>query len=186
MMSRPSIEWTTESRVEIRITIKSKIKIETNLLLGAAIILLATLAVYWPAVHAGFIWDDDDILTTNPLVSASDGLRLIWAGGKFYDYWPVTLTSFWCEWRLWGLNVTGYHVTNILLHAVASVLLWRVLKRLGVPAAWLAALIFAMHPINVQSVAWITERKNTLSLFFFGLALLAYLRAAQLRLFQAG
>src|ERR1039458_1563661 len=65
MMSRPSIEWTTESRVEIRITIKSKIKIETNLLLGAAIILLATLAVYWPAVHAGFIWDDDDILTSD-------------------------------------------------------------------------------------------------------------------------
>jgi hypothetical protein len=66
MTSRPSIEWTTESRVEIRITIKSKIKIETNLLLGAAIILLATLAVYWPAVHVGFIWDDDDILMANP------------------------------------------------------------------------------------------------------------------------
>lgn len=111
-----------------------------NLLLGAAIILLATLAVYWPAVHAGFVWDDDDILTANPVISAPDGLRLIWAGGKFYDYWPVTLTSFWCEWRLWGLDATGYHVTNILLHAAAAILFWRVLRHLRIPAAWLAAM----------------------------------------------
>ena len=110
------------------------------MLLGAAIILLATLAVYWPAVHAGFVWDDDDILTANPVISAPDGLRLIWAGGKFYDYWPVTLTSFWCEWRLWGLDATGYHVTNILLHAAAAILFWRVLRHLRIPAAWLAAM----------------------------------------------
>jgi len=133
--------------------------------------------VYWPAVRAGFIWDDDDILTANPLISSPDGLRLIWGGSNFYDYWPMTLTSFWCEWRLWGLHATGYHVTNILLHAGAAILLWRVLRHLRIPAAWLAMLVFAIHPINVQSVAWITERKNTLSLFFFGLALLAYLRA---------
>jgi protein O-mannosyl-transferase len=147
-----------------------------KLLLGAAVILLAAVAVYWPALHAGFIWDDDDILTANPLVTAPDGLRLIWSGGKFYDYWPLTLTSFWLEWRLWGLAPTGYHLTNILLHAAIAILFWRVLTHLQIPAAWLAALIFAIHPINVQSVAWITERKNTLSLFFFGLALLGYLR----------
>lgn len=154
---------------------------KTGLLTGSVVILLATLVVYWPAVHAGFIWDDDDILTANPLISAPDGLWLIWAGGKFYDYWPMTLTSFWLEWRLWGLNATGYHVTNILLHAGAAIFLWRVLQQLGVSAAWLAALIFAIHPTNVQSVAWITERKNTLSLFFFSLALLAYLRSEKLR-----
>lgn len=152
-----------------------------ELLIGSVVILLATMAVYWPAVHAGFIWDDDDTLTANPLISAPDGLWLIWIGGKFYDYWPMTLTSFWLEWRLWGLSATGYHVTNILLHAGAAILLWRVLQQLGIPAACLAALIFAIHPTNVQSVAWITERKNTLSLFFFSLALLAYLRSEKLR-----
>jgi protein O-mannosyl-transferase len=167
------------------LNLQRALSIPPRLLIGAAILLLATLAVYWPAVHADFIWDDDDILTANPLISAPGGLRLIWAGGKFYDYWPLTLTSFWCEWRLWGPDATGYHVTNILLHAAAAVLLWRVLRHLGIPAAWLAALIFAIHPINVQSVAWITERKNTLSLFFFGLALLAYLRSEKLRVGQS-
>lgn len=171
----------SSARKVLKLGRKIKIKIQTWQLVGAAAILLVTLAVYWPAVHAGFIWDDDDILTANPLISAPDGLRHIWAGGKFYDYWPMTLTSFWFEWRLWGLNATGYHVTNILLHAAAAILLWRALRHLSIPGAWLAALVFAIHPINVQSVAWITERKNTLSLFFFGLAILAYLRSEQAR-----
>lgn len=160
---------------------KIKTTKQTSLLIGAAAILLATLAVYWPAVQAGFIWDDDDILTANPLIHAPDGLWHIWSGGKFYDYWPLTLTSFWLEWRLWGGQATGYHATNILLHAGAAILLWRALRHLNIPGAWLAALFFAIHPINVQSVAWITERKNTLSLFFFGLALVAYLRSEQAR-----
>ena len=91
------------------------------------------------------LWlDADDILTANPLISAPDGLWHIWAGGKFYDYWPLTLTSFWLEWRLWGLNATGYHVTNILLHAAAAILLWRALRHLSIPGAWLAALVFAI------------------------------------------
>lgn len=104
-------------------------------LAGSALILLTTLVVYWPAIHAGFIWDDDDILTANPLISGPDGLLLIWSGSRFYDYWPLTLTSFWVEWRLWGPNPMGYHVTNILLHAATAILFWRVLRHLKIPGA---------------------------------------------------
>jgi tetratricopeptide (TPR) repeat protein len=140
------------------------------------LILLLTLAAYWPATRAGFIWDDDDMLTANPIIQEPGGLAKIWSGSTFYDFWPVTLTSLWIEWRCWGMNPAGYHITNILLHGGAAILFWRVLKRLSIPAAWLAALIFAVHPMTVQSVAWITERKNTLSLFFGFLSVLWYLR----------
>ncbi len=143
---------------------------------GGLLLLVLTFAAYWPAVGAGFIWDDEDILTANPLVTGPGGMKDIWRGKDFYDFWPLTLTSFWVEWRLWGMNAMGYHVTNILLHVGAAVLFWRVMARLRIPGAWLAAAVFALHPINVQSVAWITERKNTLSLFFAATALWWYLR----------
>ena len=145
------------------------------LLAGAAIVLV-TLAVYLPAMKAGFIWDDDSMLTANPLVQSPDGLRAIWFSTEPADYWPLTYSSLWLEWRMWGMNASGYHVTNILLHAFSAVLLWRVLLRMRVPGAWVAALIFAVHPVNVESVAWITERKNTLAMCLGLLALLWFLR----------
>src|SRR5436189_6065386 len=92
-----------------------------SILFGAAIILFATLLVYQPAFKAGFIWDDDDMLFQNPLVTNPDGLHSIWFSTKFYDYFPLTLSSLWIEWRLWGNHATGYHVTNILLHAFSSI-----------------------------------------------------------------
>jgi Tfp pilus assembly protein PilF len=142
----------------------------------AMLILLLALVVYTPSVNNGFIWDDDVMLTDNALMTADDGLTRIWFSTELSDYFPLTSTSFWIEWRLWGLNAMGYNITNILLHALGGLLLWRVFLRLKVPGAWIAALLFTVHPVCVASVDWIAERKNTLSMVFYLAALLLYLR----------
>jgi hypothetical protein len=142
----------------------------------AVLLVLATVLVYLPALKAGFIWDDDLLLTENADIQSPDGLREIWMLPAEFEYYPVTWTSFWLEWRLWGMNAKGYHATNILLHALGVLLVWQILVRVGIRGAGWAALIFAIHPVNVESVAWISERKNTLSLVFYGLTTLAFLR----------
>src|SRR5438445_4856990 len=132
--------------------------------------------MYQPAWSGGFIWDDDDYVTNNELLTAPDGLRRIWFSlDSPSQYFPLVYTTFRIEHALWGLNPSGYHWINLLLHVANALLVWRALVRLKVPGAWLAGAIFALHPVHVESVAWITERKNVLMGFFFLLTLLAWI-----------
>jgi protein O-mannosyl-transferase len=141
----------------------------------AAGLIALTLLVYLPAMRGGFVWDDDSMLTDN-IVLKQHGLYRSWLTTEQPNYWPLTWTSYWLEFQLWAFNPIGYHAVNVGLHAANAMLIWRILMQLNVPGAWVAAAIFAVHPVNVESVAWITQRKNTLSLLFFLLSLLCYLR----------
>lgn len=148
------------------------------------VIFAAAVAVYIPAMSGDFIWDDEPWITANPLVrgdgrTAWQALRAIWTGSETADYYPLTATLNWLQWQLFGANAAAFHITNILLHGGNAVLLWRVLRSIGVPGAWLAAMIFALHPVNAATAAWISETKNTLSLFLYLLALLAFFRFEQ-------
>jgi tetratricopeptide (TPR) repeat protein len=143
----------------------------TFILYAGAIVLLA-MAAYIPAMTAGFVWDDDFHVTNNRALRDLDGLRRIWTDPRTTpQYYPLTHTTFWIQYQLWGDFPLPYHLANILLHIGSALLLWRILEKLRIPGAWLAAAVFALHPVHVESVAWITERKNVLSgLFYLGAA----------------
>ncbi len=144
-----------------------------------ALLIGLTAFAYLPSLANGFIWDDDVSLTQNPFIRSGEGLHDFWVTTLTPDYWPVTATTLWAEWRLWGMNPLGYHVTNLGLHLAEVLLLWTILRRLQVPGATLAALLFALHPVNVESVAWITQRKNLMAMLFYLLSVLAFLRAGE-------
>jgi tetratricopeptide (TPR) repeat protein len=144
--------------------------------LGALLIVALTVSAQFPAMRGGFVFDDSILITNNPLIKASDGLYKFWFTTDAPDYYPLTWSLWWMEWRVWGANATGYHVVNVLLHAINAVLVWMVLRRLKIPGAWLAALVFAIHPVNVATAAWISEQKNTVSMLFCAAAILLYLR----------
>ncbi len=152
---------------------------QKRVVLGLALALVAAVVVaYLPALRAGFIWNDDTYLTENPTLDGASGLETIWGDARANEqYYPMVFTAFWVEKRLWGLHPLGYHLVNVLLHAGSALLLWWFLRRLRLPGAWFAAAIFALHPMCVESVAWVTERKNTLSMLLSLLAAHAYLGA---------
>ena len=140
------------------------------------ILAVITMLAYQPAWHGGRLWDDDECVTP-PELRTVDGLRRIWlvprAAGQYY---PLLFSSYWLQQRLWGDSTTGYHLVNLLLHIGCVVLVLKILRFLRVPGAELAAIIFALHPVNVETVAWISERKNTLSGVFALAATLWYLK----------
>jgi protein O-mannosyl-transferase len=149
--------------------------------LFSLVLIVATVLAYLPAWNGKPIWDDNSHIT-RPELRSWHGLVEIWTQvGATQQYYPLVHSVFWIEQKLWGDSVLGYHLVNILLHALGAVFLLQILLRLKVPGGWLAAGLFALHPVQVESVAWISEIKNTLSGLFFFSSILAYLNFDQNR-----
>ena len=142
----------------------------------ALVIAAVTFWIYWPSLHGGWLWDDDSYITDNRLLHSWSGLWTLWfQPGSFRDWYPLEESMLWIEWHLWGMDTLGYHLVNVLLHFANALLAWRLLNRLGLRLAWVGGLLFAVHPLQVESVAWISELKNTLSLLFILSAMIAWL-----------
>ena len=142
--------------------------------LWAVFLAVLVLAAYARVFHAGFIWDDESHLTQNPCIVGPLGLKEIWTSTRAV-YYPLVLTTFWALHRFVGLLPFPYHLVTVLMHAASAVLLWRVLRQLEVSGAWLGAALWALHPVMVQSVAWVTELKNTQSCLFYLLSISFFL-----------
>src|SRR2546425_9729940 len=141
-----------------------------------ALVLIGLVFVaYARVLNCGFIWDDEAHVTQNPCVIGPLGLKEIWTSTRAV-YYPLVLTTFWALHKFVGLNPLPYHILNVLMHAGSAVLLWRLLRQLGVHGAWLGAALWALHPVIVQSVAWVTELKNTQSCLFYLLSIIFFLR----------
>ena len=144
---------------------------------------LLVIVPYLPAMlWGGFVWDDR-ILTLSQAVPDWSGLWHLWSGAAYTmddtpeaHYWPLVYTTFWLEHKLWGFAPAGYHIVNVLLHLANTLLVWHLMRRLAVPGAWMVAAVFAVHPLHVESVAWVIERKDVLSGLFYFAAALAWMR----------
>ena len=141
----------------------------------AGLLFCAALAAYWPALNGEFLWDDNAHVTKPELQSLHGLFRIWFEVGATQQYYPVLHSAFWVEHRLWGDSVLGYHLTNLCLHVLAACLLMWMVRRMALPGAWLAAFLFALHPVCVEAVAWIAEQKSTLSAVFYLAAASTYL-----------
>lgn len=147
-----------------------------KLLLRAALIIILGIWIYSPALTGEWLWDDRELVADNVLMHDPDGLYKIWFQPTvMFDFLPLKISVEWIEWRLFGEDTTGYHIVSLALHFLSAFLFWRLLAKFGLRHAWLGGLIFVVHPIMVESVAWIAELKNTLSLPFFLLAMCAWI-----------
>ena len=129
-----------------------RISLRLRWLAGVAIIVLVTFLSYLPSINGGFVLDDALLLRDNLLIKTTDGLSKFWCTAETQDYWPMTNTSLWIEWRLWATNPAGYHVTNLILHIVETLMISALLRKMSIPGGFLAAMLFAVHPVNVESV----------------------------------
>jgi tetratricopeptide (TPR) repeat protein len=148
----------------------------SRVIVGIITLAVATFIAYLPSLHGGILWDDPAYITA-PALRSLDGLRRIWfSPGATLQYYPMLYSTFWVEWQLWQLNTFAYHLIKVAEHVAAASLLWAVLRSLRIPGAWFASAAFALHPVSVESVAWISEQKNTLSAIFYFAAAWCYLR----------
>jgi len=153
--------------------------IDKKILLQAFLLIAAGLWVFWPALSGDWIWDDYLLIINNSKLRGWSGLWDIWFAAPMIDYWPLSWTVLWVEWQLWGNHPLGYHLLSLALHLGSGFLVWRILSRLGLPGGWMGGLLFVIHPLAVESVAWISEIKNTLSLPLFLLSFDAWLDAEE-------
>jgi hypothetical protein len=144
-------------------------------LLGALVIAASVLWIYWPSLNGTWLWDDDYLLQKNDLIHDAEGLLSIWfSPTSLIDYFPLTVSLEWLEWQFWPNTPLCYHLTNVIFHTCSALLVWHLLGKLGLRFAWLGGLIFAIHPVMVESVAWMAEIKNTTSMPPFLLAACAW------------
>jgi protein O-mannosyl-transferase len=155
-------------------------KLDLNVLAGIAIIALVAFLAYLSSINGGFVLDDNLFVTENNLIQTSDGLHKLWCTAESEEYYPVSYSTLWIDWRLWGMKTTGYRVINLILHIVEALLIWAILRKLSIPGAFLAAAIFVVHPVNVESVAWIAQRRNMAAMLFFLLSIFWYVKFVEL------
>ncbi|MDP8215916.1 MAG: tetratricopeptide repeat protein [Candidatus Kaelpia imicola] len=145
-------------------------------IIASLIIVLLTALIYLDSLDNGFIWDDDVHIYKASYMKSSTGLTDIWVENATPQYYPLTTTIFWLGDKAWGLNPKGYHILSLVIHILNALLLYSLIKKLFYPLAFPVALIFAIHPIGVETVAWASELKNLLALFFFLLSFSGYLK----------
>ena len=147
----------------------------------AALLVAVVGFCYWPALSGGFLMDDENYITQSPKIVSVGGLSKIWFSTEPEEYYPISNTSFWLQWRLWGTNRAGYHSVSMAFHLTSAALVWIVLEELAIPGAFLATILFAVHPLNVESVAWIFQQRGLMALCFVLLSIIWYLRAIDRR-----
>lgn len=167
----------TISKSDVTAGIAAANRCRWNFILGIGALLLLTLAVYYPLRLGIYLWDDGQWVTNNPIVHHWRGFEIFWLHPEaMAQYYPMTFSLLSVEYHIWGLHSLPYHLVNVLFQAVNAILLWLILRRLELRSAWMAAALFAIHPVQVETVAWVAEMKNLLSGFFYFLALLTFLK----------